>query len=82
MAARDLASVGIRVNTIAPGTFDTPMLARLRDDIRDGLAASVPFPKRLGRPADYADMALSLLRNPYVNGETVRLDGSIRMAPR
>ncbi|WP_280490066.1 SDR family oxidoreductase [Nocardia carnea] len=82
VAARDLASVGIRVNTIAPGTFDTPMLARLRDDIRNGLAESVPFPKRLGRPDDYADMAVSLLRNAYVNGETIRLDGSIRMAPR
>ena len=82
MAARDLASVGIRVNTIAPGTFDTPMLARLRSDIRDGLAASVPFPKRLGNPGDYAQMALTLLQNQYVNGETIRLDGAIRMAPR
>lgn len=82
VAARDLASVGIRVNTIAPGTFDTPMLARLRSDIRDGLAASVPFPKRLGNPADYAQMALTLLQNQYMNGETIRLDGSIRMAPR
>jgi NAD(P)-dependent dehydrogenase (short-subunit alcohol dehydrogenase family) len=82
VAARDLASVGIRVNTIAPGLFDTPMLARLRSDIREGLAAGVPFPKRLGSPTDYADMALALLRNSYANGETVRLDGAIRMAPR
>jgi NAD(P)-dependent dehydrogenase (short-subunit alcohol dehydrogenase family) len=82
VAARDLASWGIRVNTIAPGTFDTPMLARLRQDIREGLAAAVPHPKRLGDPADYAHLAVSLLENPYLNGETVRLDGAIRMPPR
>ena len=82
VAARDLASWAIRVNTIAPGTFDTPMLARLRPDIRDGLAAAIPHPKRLGDPADYAHLAVSLLENRYINGETVRLDGSIRMAPR
>lgn len=82
VAARDLASWQIRVNTIAPGTFDTPMLARLRADIREGLAASVPHPKRLGQPADYGHLAVSLIENNYVNGETIRLDGSIRMAPR
>jgi NAD(P)-dependent dehydrogenase (short-subunit alcohol dehydrogenase family) len=82
VAARDLASWAIRVNTIAPGVMDTPMLARLRADIRDGLAASVPHPKRLGAPDDYAHMAVSLLENGYVNGHTVRLDGAIRMAPR
>jgi NAD(P)-dependent dehydrogenase (short-subunit alcohol dehydrogenase family) len=82
VAARDLASHQIRVNTIAPGTFDTPMLARVREDIREGLAAAVPHPSRLGDPDDYALMALSLLENPYVNGETIRLDGAIRMPPR
>jgi NAD(P)-dependent dehydrogenase (short-subunit alcohol dehydrogenase family) len=82
VAARDLASRGIRVNTIAPGVFDTPMLGRLREDIRQSLADGVPFPKRLGRPDDYAAMATELLTNPYVNAETVRLDGGIRMAPR
>jgi NAD(P)-dependent dehydrogenase (short-subunit alcohol dehydrogenase family) len=82
VAARDLASWQIRVNTIAPGIFDTPMLARLREDIRASLAASVPHPKRLGDADDYARMALALLENGYVNGETVRLDGGIRMPPR
>ncbi len=82
VAARDLASSQIRVNTIAPGTFDTPMLARLRVDLRDALASAVPHPKRLGSAQDYAHMAVSLLENPYVNGETIRLDGAIRMPPR
>jgi NAD(P)-dependent dehydrogenase (short-subunit alcohol dehydrogenase family) len=82
VAARDLASRLIRVNTIAPGVFDTPMLARLRPDIREALERSVPNPSRLGAPDDYAHMAISLLENPYVNGETIRLDGAIRMPPR
>lgn len=82
VAARDLASWQIRVNTIAPGVMDTPMLGRLRTDIREGLAASVPHPKRLGDPDDYARLAVELLENPYLNGQTIRLDGAIRMAPR
>ncbi|MEU3615367.1 SDR family NAD(P)-dependent oxidoreductase [Streptomyces sp. NPDC006872] len=82
VAARDLASWQIRVNTIAPGVMETPMLGRLREDIRDGLAASVPHPKRLGHPDDFARLAVEMLENPYLNGQTVRLDGAIRMAPR
>ncbi|MER6081771.1 SDR family NAD(P)-dependent oxidoreductase [Streptomyces sp. NPDC013157] len=82
VAARDLAGWQIRVNTIAPGIMDTPMLGRLREDIRDGLAASVPHPKRLGAPDDFARLAVEMLENPYLNGQTVRLDGAIRMAPR
>ncbi|WP_330255221.1 SDR family NAD(P)-dependent oxidoreductase [Nocardia sp. NBC_00565] len=82
VAARDLASWQIRVNTIAPGIMDTPMLGRLRADIREGLAATVPHPKRLGDPDDFGRLAVEMLENPYLNGQTIRLDGSIRMAPR
>jgi NAD(P)-dependent dehydrogenase (short-subunit alcohol dehydrogenase family) len=82
VAARDLASWQIRVNTIAPGIMDTPMLGRLRADIREGLAATVPHPKRLGDPDDYARLAVEMIENPYLNGQTIRLDGAIRMAPR
>ncbi len=82
VAARDLAGWQIRVNTIAPGIMDTPMLGRLRADIRDSLAASVPHPKRLGDPDDFARLAVEMLENPYLNGQTIRLDGAIRMAPR
>jgi NAD(P)-dependent dehydrogenase (short-subunit alcohol dehydrogenase family) len=82
VAARDLASWQIRVNTIAPGIMDTPMLGRLRQDIRDSLSASVPHPKRLGAPDEFGRLAVDMLENGYLNGQTVRLDGSIRMAPR
>jgi NAD(P)-dependent dehydrogenase (short-subunit alcohol dehydrogenase family) len=82
VAARDLASRLIRVATIAPGVMDTPILARIRDDVKASLEASVPHPRRLGRPAEFADLALAILGNPYLNGETIRLDGALRMAPR
>ena len=81
-AARDLADKGIRVNTIAPGLFDTPLLGALPEDARASLGAQVPFPARLGRPAEYAQLAASIVENPMLNGETIRLDGAIRMAPR
>lgn len=77
--ARDLASEGIRINTILPGTFETPLMLGASEKVREGLAASVPFPKRLGRPDEYASLALEMIRNPYFNGEYVRLDGGIRM---
>jgi len=80
--ARDLASLGIRVCTIAPGTFDTPMLAMAPDNVRQALAAQIPFPSRLGRPAEFAALARHIVENSMLNGETIRLDGSIRMAPR
>jgi len=80
--ARDLMSENIRINTILPGIFDTPLLAAAPQNVRDALAASVPFPKRLGNPAEYAALALTMIENGYFNGEDVRLDGAIRMAPR
>jgi NAD(P)-dependent dehydrogenase (short-subunit alcohol dehydrogenase family) len=80
--ARDLAGLGIRVMTIAPGLFDTPLLAALPEDVKASLGAMVPFPKRLGRPAEYAQLARQIIENPMLNGEVVRLDGAIRMAPR
>ncbi len=80
--ARDLASLGIRIMTIAPGTFDTPMLAMLPDPQRQALAANIPFPSRLGQPAEFAALARHIVENAYLNGETIRLDGAIRMPPR
>jgi NAD(P)-dependent dehydrogenase (short-subunit alcohol dehydrogenase family) len=82
VVARDLAQDGIRCNTIMPGLFNTPLLQGMPDNVRDALGAQVPFPARLGNPAEYASLALEMIRNPYFNGESVRLDGSIRMAPR
>jgi len=81
-AARDLAQYGIRVATIAPGVFDTPLLATLPEDAREALGSSIPFPARLGLPAEYAQLAASIVENPMLNGETIRLDGALRMAPR
>src|SRR6185436_2158743 len=80
--ARDLASIGIRCCTIAPGTFDTPMLAMLPDQQRQILAAQIPFPSRLGQPSEFAALARHIVENAMLNGETIRLDGAIRMAPK
>ncbi|MGU1062086.1 SDR family NAD(P)-dependent oxidoreductase [Pseudomonas aeruginosa] len=80
--ARDLAGDGVRINTILPGLFATPMMAGLPENVQQSLAVSVPFPQRLGLPEEYADLARFLITNAYMNGESVRLDGAIRLAPR
>jgi 3-hydroxyacyl-CoA dehydrogenase/3-hydroxy-2-methylbutyryl-CoA dehydrogenase len=81
-AARDLASRGVRVMTIAPGLFDTPLLAALPEEARAKLGAGIPFPNRLGRAEEYAELACHIVENPMLNGETIRLDGALRMPPR
>ena len=81
-AARELAASRIRVMAIAPGTFETPMMAGLSEEVRDSLAAQVPHPSRLGRPAEYAALVRHIVENPMLNGEVIRLDGAIRMGPR
>jgi len=80
--ARDLASEAIRVNTILPGIFDTPLLGRAPEHVKAALAAQVPYPRRLGLPDEFAHLAHTMITNGYFNGEDVRLDGAIRMAPR
>ncbi len=81
-AARDLSQTGVRVMTIAPGTFDTPLLGGMPQNVREALAAGIPFPRRLGNPAEYAELVHSIVINAYLNGEVIRLDGALRMAPR
>ncbi len=81
-AAREFAQFGIRVMTIAPGIFYTPMLVVPAGGRAEVLGASIPFPPRLGRPEEYADLALFIVRNGYLNGEVIRIDGALRMAPR
>jgi NAD(P)-dependent dehydrogenase (short-subunit alcohol dehydrogenase family) len=81
-ASRDLASRGIRVMAIAPGLFDTPLLGALPEPAREALGESIPFPSRLGRPGEFADLVAAIVANPMLNGETIRLDGAIRMPPR
>ena len=81
-AARDMASRGVRVMTIAPGLFDTPLLAALPETARESLGAGIPFPSRLGRADEYASLVLQIVANPMLNGETIRLDGALRMPPK
>lgn len=79
--ARDLSNMGVRVVTIAPGLFDTPMLAKLPEKVKKFLAETVPFPKRLGKPEEYAQLVQAIIENPLLNGEVIRLDGALRMQP-
>jgi NAD(P)-dependent dehydrogenase (short-subunit alcohol dehydrogenase family) len=81
-AAREFARFGVRVMTIAPGLFETPMMMGLPPEVQKSLGESVPFPQRLGQAAEYAALALHIIANPMLNGETIRLDGALRMAPR
>ncbi len=81
-AARDLSNRGIRVVTVAPGLFDTPLLAGLPQEARDSLAATIPFPNRLGRPEEFAHLTCAIAENPMLNGEVIRLDGALRMPPK
>jgi NAD(P)-dependent dehydrogenase (short-subunit alcohol dehydrogenase family) len=81
-AAREFAASGIRVNTIAPGLFATPLMASLPPQVQESLGKSVPFPQRLGKPEEYAELALAIIANPMINGETIRLDGALRMQPK
>ena len=80
--ARDLAQHGIRVCTVAPGLFETPLMKQLREAVQQSLAASIPFPPRLGRPEEFAQLAAHIIANGHLNGEVIRLDGALRMAPR
>ncbi len=80
--ARELARIGIRVMAIAPGIFQTPMVGGMREDVQKSLEAQIPFPSRLGRPEEYAQLVMSICHSPYLNGETIRLDGAVRMQPK
>jgi len=79
--ARDLMDIGIRVCSIAPGLFDTPLVANFSDQLKTQLAQMIPFPRRLGKPPEYAKLVLHIIENSYLNGETIRIDGALRMAP-
>jgi NAD(P)-dependent dehydrogenase (short-subunit alcohol dehydrogenase family) len=80
--ARELSQFGIRLCAIAPGIFNTPMVSGMSEEVQQSLAASIPFPRALGRPEQYADLALHIIENRYLNGEVIRLDGAVRLAPR